>query len=88
VSQAHWDIGYASQARRDLRRLDPQVRVRVVVAIERLAANDPRSDVRGLANSDEQRLRVGEWRVRFQRDAAAHQIVVLRVLPRGRAYDR
>jgi mRNA-degrading endonuclease RelE of RelBE toxin-antitoxin system len=34
------------------------------------------------------RLRVGDWRVRFERDASAREIVVLRVLPRGRAYDR
>jgi mRNA-degrading endonuclease RelE of RelBE toxin-antitoxin system len=30
-------------------------------------------------------LRVGDWRVRFQRDSSG-VIQVLRVLPRGRAY--
>ncbi len=76
------------QARRDLRRLDPQVRTRVILAIERMADDDPRADVRRLTGSDELRLRVGEWRVRFKRDAEKHEIVVLRVLPRGKAYKR
>jgi mRNA-degrading endonuclease RelE of RelBE toxin-antitoxin system len=33
-------------------------------------------------------LRVGTWRVRFNIDDERQVIVVLRVLPRGRAYDR
>jgi mRNA-degrading endonuclease RelE of RelBE toxin-antitoxin system len=31
-------------------------------------------------------LRVGDWRVRFGYDFAERTILVLRVLPRGRAY--
>ncbi len=41
-----------------------------------------------LHGSDELRLRVGDWRVRLRLDAQAEVVVVLRVLPRGRAYDR
>jgi len=37
-----------------------------------------------LAGSDEYRLRVGDWRVRFRRDTET--IYVLRALSRGRAY--
>ena len=81
-------IRYTPGARRDLRRMDPPIRRRIVLAIERLAADDPRADVRRLKGSDELRLRVGEWRVRFRRDDAAREIVVSRVLPRGRVYDR
>jgi mRNA-degrading endonuclease RelE of RelBE toxin-antitoxin system len=71
-----------------MERLDPPVQQRVVSAIQRLVDEDPRADVRKLAGSDEQRLRVGNWRVRFERNALAREIVVLRILPRGRAYDR
>jgi mRNA-degrading endonuclease RelE of RelBE toxin-antitoxin system len=39
-------------------------------------------------NTVEWRLRVGDWRVRFAFDDQQRVIVVLRVLPRGRAYDR
>lgn len=64
------------------------MRERVIGAIEQLAANDPRADVRKLVGGDEHRLRVGDWRIRFRRDADGRQLVILRVLPRGRAYDR
>jgi mRNA interferase RelE/StbE len=88
VSDASWRVNYTSRARRDLRRLDRQVAKRVILALDGLAANDPRSDLRKLSGSDEYRLRVGEWRVRLDRDPANRQITVLRVLPRGRAYGR
>lgn len=81
-------VRYTSRARRDLRRLDHQIARRVVQAIERLAEGDPRSDVSKLSGADEYRLRVGEWRIRFQHDAAKGEVLILRILPRGRAYDR
>ncbi|MCA1677782.1 MAG: hypothetical protein LC777_01945 [Actinobacteria bacterium] len=34
------------------------------------------------------RLRVGDWRVILELDESHRTIVVVRVLPRGRAYDR
>jgi mRNA interferase RelE/StbE len=34
------------------------------------------------------RVRVGDWRILFDRDDAAREIRVARVVPRGRAYDR
>jgi hypothetical protein len=53
-------VVYTSRARRDLRRLDKQVARRVILAIDALAAGDPRSDLRRLSGSSEYRLRVGE----------------------------
>jgi mRNA-degrading endonuclease RelE of RelBE toxin-antitoxin system len=44
--------------------------------------------VRKLAGGEEHRLRVGDWQVRFRRDVDSRQLVILRVLPRGRAYER
>jgi mRNA interferase RelE/StbE len=60
----------------------------VVVALERLATNDPRIEERKLTGLEEWRIRVGDWRVRFTRDGNARVIYVTHVLPRGRAYDR
>lgn len=57
-----------------------------MLGVERLAKDDPSTDVRKLMGSNELRLRVGDWRVRFERDAEKREIVVLRVLPRGKAY--
>lgn len=59
-----------------------------VEARDRLLDQDPSLDVRRLTGTSDERIRVGDWRVRFDRDITAHEIVILRVLPRGRAYDR
>jgi mRNA interferase RelE/StbE len=78
----------AAHARRELRRLDPPVQRRVVEALDRLTGEAARGDVVRLAGSDDEwRLRVGDWRVRFTRGPDG-QVQVLRILPRGRAYDR
>lgn len=83
-----WGVSFTPRARRDLRALDSHIRDRVLTAIDRLTARDPSLDVRRLTGSAEHRIRVGDWRVRFTRDVDAQLIVVQRVLPRGRAYDR
>lgn len=83
-----WRIEVASNAARDLRKLDPPVRRRIVAAIDRLTAEPPTGDIRQLAGRAELRLRVGDWRVLFTRDATVRVVLVRRVLPRGRAYDR
>jgi mRNA-degrading endonuclease RelE of RelBE toxin-antitoxin system len=88
VTDEHWGVSFTPRARRDLRSLDPQIRDRVLDAIDRVLNRDPSVDVRRLTGSNEQRIRVGDWRVRFTRDTDARLIVVQRVLPRGRAYDR
>jgi mRNA-degrading endonuclease RelE of RelBE toxin-antitoxin system len=60
----------------------------VLSAIGRLA-DDPRSaEVRRLKGRAESRVRVGDWRVIIELDVAARAIVIQRILPRGRAYDR
>jgi mRNA-degrading endonuclease RelE of RelBE toxin-antitoxin system len=60
----------------------------VLAALDRLLARDASLDVRRLTASNEERIRVGDWRIRFARDPTTQLIVVQRVLPRGRAYDR
>jgi mRNA interferase RelE/StbE len=89
VSDGHWRIELAPRARRDLGRLDRQVQRRIVAALDRLGVRAQLSgDVRRLVGSTDYRLRVGDWRVRFEIDGDRLLITVLRVLPRGRAYDR
>ena len=83
-----WRYEIAPTARRDLRRLDPPVRVRVLRALDRYVEDPERGDVVRLSATGHFRLRVGDLRIRFARDDEEHVIVVLRVLPRGRAYDR
>jgi mRNA interferase RelE/StbE len=77
---------FSARAGRDFKRLDPPVQRRIVTALDRLTGDPPAGDVVKLTNTDERRLRVGDWRVRFERDPETGVINVLRVLPRGRAY--
>jgi mRNA interferase RelE/StbE len=80
-----WRYLFTARAKRDLKRRDPPVQRRVTAALDTfVVSNPPRGDVRKLGPG-EWRLRVGDWRVRFDRDDEARVIVVLRILSRGRA---
>jgi uncharacterized membrane protein len=56
----------------------------VPAALERLAAEDSSLEIKRLAGREDWRVRVGWWRVLFER-GREREIVVKRVLPRGRA---
>jgi mRNA interferase RelE/StbE len=88
VNDAPWRVELTRAAQRDLRRLDPQVRRRVRDALEALAEGEAGARTRKLVGSEQWRMRVGDWRVRFEREVGTRSIVVLRILPRGRAYER
>jgi mRNA-degrading endonuclease RelE of RelBE toxin-antitoxin system len=60
----------------------------VIAALDGLLARDPSLDLRRLKGSDEWRLRVDDWRVRLRLDFDACSMIVVRILPRGRAYER
>jgi mRNA interferase RelE/StbE len=88
VTTGPWSVEFERRAARDLERLDPQVKQRVLAAIDRLA-NDPRNaGLRRLSGRPESRLRVGDWRVIVELETATRTIVIARILPRGRAYER
>lgn len=89
-------------AARVLRRMDVKTRARVVAALDILAA-DPESgevDVRPLAGTEGFRLRVGDWRVLFDRLTVTEKnpesgearevdtIVIQAIRPRGDAYKK
>lgn len=68
---------------KSLRRLARNDRERISAAIRRL----PDGDVKRLRGPERLwRLRVGEWRVLFDRRSTDKVIDVLAVRPRGRAY--
>lgn len=81
-----WTVQLTGPARRDLRRLDPPVQRRVRAALDQLQDDPTAGDIRKLTGSDQWRLRVGDWRIRFLRDDEHELITVIRILPRGRAY--
>jgi len=82
-----WQVSWSERAIRDADRLDPQVRQRLLAALDRYAA-DEHGDVLRLeaVEPPEWRLRVGAWRIRFRRDPATKILLILRVLPRDKAY--
>jgi mRNA interferase RelE/StbE len=87
VTDDGWRVEFARAAQRDLRRLDPPIRRRVLAAIEGLLADPPHGDIKRLTGTDgEYRLRVGDWRIRFTRHPNQQIVLIERVLPRGRAY--
>ncbi len=84
-----WTLRYSKRAEKDIARLDPPIRRRILNALGRLA-EDPgsASGLRKLSGRSESRLRVGDWRAVLDIAAGRREIYVHRVLPRGRAYDR
>lgn len=83
---ASWRYELSSAAVRDLRQIDPQVRRRVLAALDRYVAGESAPDVRQVVGTDEWRLRVGDWRVRYVRDAETKTVIVRRVVHRSVAY--
>jgi mRNA interferase RelE/StbE len=78
-------IEWSARAKKDFDALDSQISRRVRAAIERLVNGE--GDVRRLTDVDAPlfRLRVGDWRVLFRYEGDG-TIVILRILPRDKAY--
>ncbi len=82
-----WHVELTRAATRDLRRLDPPIRRRVLAAVATVA-DDPQQPgaLRRLTGAPEHRLRIGDWRALLMLDTHTRTITVTRVMPRGRAY--
>ncbi len=76
------------QARKMLQSLSRLDRARVAEKIYHLGLNpdDPTLDVKRLQGEPYYRLRVGDWRVIFDRQDAVRIIAIERIKPRGDAY--
>ena len=55
-----WTVEFERRAEKDLERLDPQVKQRVLSVIGRLADDPGSADLRRLSGRAESRLRVGD----------------------------
>lgn len=80
-------IEWKPSARKELRRIDPPVRRRIISAVEALA-DDPRpSGAAAVAGSPGWlRIRVGGYRVIYSLDDGALVVLVLKVGTRGSIY--
>jgi mRNA interferase RelE/StbE len=88
VSEGPWPITFTRRADRDMERLDQPIRQRVATALDTLAEDPHSGKLSRLTGRPESKLRVGDWRILVTLDEKAKTIQVIRVLPRGRAYDR
>lgn len=78
---------FTRRSLKDLRKLESTDARRIVEGLERFAS-DAAGDVKKLKDVDppEWRLRVGHYRARFRYEPDTNRLVVLRVLPRDKAY--
>jgi mRNA interferase RelE/StbE len=76
------------QARKKLQSLSSPDRNRIAEKIYQLGLNpdDPVLDVKQLQGEPYYRLRVGDWRVIFDRQDAIRVIAIEQIKPRGDAY--
>ena len=74
------------RAERDLRRLPPDVARRVTAAISALEENPRPSGSRKLADSDESRIRLGDYRVRYRINDSLRQLTITRIAHRREVY--
>lgn len=81
-------IEYSREATKALAKMPRNVRATVVSKIEDLA-RDPfgAANVKKLVGQPGYRLRVGDWRVIYDVDAGRVLVRVLRIAPRGGAYE-
>lgn len=86
---ASYRIEFAGSAERDLRRLRPALVASVLRRVETLADDPtPRQSQKLRGTEKTYRLRVGDYRVVYEVDSAARNIVVYYVRHRREAYRR
>jgi mRNA interferase RelE/StbE len=83
-----YSISITSRAERELKRLDRQVKNRIVKATFALA-DDPRPAGSLKIRSEEGvwRIRVGDWRIGYEIDDANQEVAVIRIGHRSEFYD-
>lgn len=80
------EVTYSRQARKILLRIPRSEALRIRERILLLSENPERSDldIKRLRGRDGYRLRVGQWRILFARDA--HMLAIEYIGPRGDVY--
>lgn len=84
MASKRYQLVIANRFAKDLRRLDAQVQERILAALERLEANPYQGEKVVAQETGTWRLRVGEWRIRY--DIAGEHVHVLRVRHRREVY--
>lgn len=83
---ARYSVSLTKRAERERRKLPEDVRNRVEEALLRLAEEPRPLGCRKLQNSNEWRIRVGEYRIRYEIDDENRSITVTRIAHRREVY--
>lgn len=83
-----YQIDYTPRAIKELRGIrDARVSAPIRRAIEKLAVNPrPAGCIKLVGESDQWRVRVGDWRIVYRIEDGRLVVVVIRVAPRGGVY--
>ncbi|MFA0752658.1 MAG: hypothetical protein IMHGJWDQ_000418 [Candidatus Fervidibacter sp.] len=82
-----YQVLFTPRAVRDIRRLQPELQQRLLKAIAALGDNPRPQGCEKVRGSDEWRIRVGDYRVRYRIDDSQHQVIVTRIGHRNEIYD-
>jgi len=83
-----WKILIPSKIFRQVRRLQPKERDRIIKAIDGLENFPNQGDIKDLKPDPEWRLRVGERRILFRIDEEKRNIGITRIGQRGDVYKK
>lgn len=81
-------IEFADSARREVRKLDPTTKRRILAAIDGLSADPRKGQVRRMVGVSSWRLRVGDHRVVYDIEDNKLAVLVIRVRHRREAYRK
>ncbi len=81
-----YQVKLVSTAARQLRKLPPDVRTRIVTALDLLGGTPRPPSATQLVNSDYWRVRVGDYRIVYEIDDDVLLVLVLRIAHRRDVY--
>ena len=82
-----YELIYSSSALKQLEKLEPNIKERIVVALERLRIRPESCDIKKLVGMQGYRFRVGDYRIIFDMEKDKLIILVLKIGPRKNIYD-
>jgi mRNA interferase RelE/StbE len=83
-----YKVTITGRAERELKRLDRQVKNRVVKAVLDLASNPrPGGCLKVKSEEGVWRIRIGDWRIGYQVNDASLEVVIIRIGHRSEFYD-
>jgi mRNA interferase RelE/StbE len=83
-----WTVSYTKSAAKAIRGLDPQVRSKVLAAVERLIDDPTRGKPLQLTLRGLRSWRTGDWRIVYRATQEELEILVIAVGHRREVYDR